>query len=59
MEGTWLALPTVIITLAVLTGLIAIAGLIEGVYVAIREGIAAKRKAGIPPQVKMAEVTRR
>lgn len=59
MEGTWLALPIVIITLTVLTGLVAIAGLIEGVYVAIREVISEKKKAGIPPQLKIAEVTRR
>ena len=43
------------ITFASLPGVVAIAGLIYGIYIAIREVIFERRKTRITPQVKVAE----
>jgi len=49
-------LPLIVaIPFAILPGFIAIAGLIWGIYVAIRGEVRQRRKARIAPQAKMAE----
>ncbi len=55
MEGARLALPILAITFAILPGVVAIAGLIYGIYIAIREVIFKRRKTLITPQAKVLE----